>query len=204
VGAQLDPLLDHRLMVRLAAGDEAAMDDLVARWQRPVLACVRRFLGCSPEEAQDLAQEAFLRVWRERARFQPRAAFSTWLFTIALNLCRNRRRTAGRRPAPVSIDELARNHEPEHTGEDPFARLRGAEVASRVGRALAALPPNQRAALLLKRFEDLSYKEIAAVLAVTPAAVESLLVRARRTLAAALQEPLPAAAQETEAHGVQR
>ncbi len=192
---------DHLLMERLASGDESAMDDLVARWQRPALACAQRFLGCGPEEAQDVAQEAFLRVWRERSRFKPRAAFSTWLFTVVLNLCRNRLRTLRRRPALVALssdDSESCLELPASTSDDPYARARGSEMERRVRRALAALPENQRAAILLRRFEDMSYREISAVLGVSESAVESLLVRARRSLEAALVEP----AQGTEASGV--
>ncbi len=181
---------DRLLMERLAAGDDGALAELVARWQGPVTACVARFLGCPAEEASDLAQETFLRVWRERHRWQPRAAFSTWLFAIALNLCRNQRRSARRRPelVPIGADE-AGDGLPAVAApldDDPFERARAGEVAAVARRALLELPDTQRAALLLRRFEGLSYRDIATTLGVSEGAVESLLVRARRALAAAI------------------
>lgn len=194
-------------MERLAAGDDTALAELVSRWQKPVLAHVARFLGCSAEEARDVAQEAFLRVWRERRRWQPRAAFSTWLFTIVLNLCRNRRRSERRRPqlVPITVSDHGDPlpDPPASVADDPFARARTGELARRVRRALAALPANQRAVVLLRRFEGMSYREIAAVLDLSQGAVESLLVRARRALAEAILGADRAPAQETEAAGVE-
>jgi RNA polymerase sigma-70 factor (ECF subfamily) len=177
-------------MARLAAGEEDALAELVARWQKPVLAHVGRFLGCSAEEARDVAQEAFLRVWRERRRWRPEAAFSTWLFAVVLNLCRNQRRSAVRRPelVPIAVDEAGDPAAALAAGatDDPYARARAGEVAAIARRALLALPENQRSAILLRRFEGMSYREIAEVLGLTESAVESLLVRARRALAEAI------------------
>jgi RNA polymerase sigma-70 factor (ECF subfamily) len=194
-------------MARVAAGDETAFAELVTRWQKPVLAHVARFLGCSADEARDVAQEAFLRVWRERRRWRPRAAFSTWLFAVVLNLCRNQRRSVRRRPevVPFTVDDHGEPLPvvPAGVADDPFARARGAELARIAHRALLALPDNQRAAVLLRRFEGMSYREIAAVLDLSEAAVESLLVRARRALAAAILGADRAPAQETEGAGVE-
>lgn len=191
-------------MRRLADGDDAAMADLLAQWQRPVLGFICRFLGCSDDEARDLAQEVFLRVWRQRRRWRPEASFSTWLFTITGNLCRNRRRDLGRRPVllPVQTDEAGEPllTLPSPVAEDPHARAEAVELAARMRTAIAALPESQRAALLLRNFGSLSYREIGDVLGVTPPAVDSLLVRARRSLAAGLRPT----AQDSGRGGVQR
>jgi RNA polymerase sigma-70 factor (ECF subfamily) len=173
-------------MQRLAADDEEAMAGLVAHWQRPVLAYICRFLSCSDDEARDLAQEVFLRVWQQRRRWQPRASFSTWLFTIVSNLCRNRRRDLSRRPYLVAV-ETEPDGEPgldleAPVAADPHARAEAGELADKLRSAVGDLPEKQRAALLLRRFQAMSYREIAGILNVTPAAVDSLLVRARRRL----------------------
>jgi len=165
----------------IGAGDEAALARLMDRWQGPVLSYVCRFLGCPPEEARDVAQEVFLRVWAHAGRWKPNARFSTWLFTIVSNLCRNQLRSERRRPQMV---ELAAESQallaPENQG--PHSLAEAGETAARIQAALAELPENQRAALLLKRVEGLRYREIATVLEVSESAVESLLVRARRSL----------------------
>jgi RNA polymerase sigma-70 factor (ECF subfamily) len=193
------------LLRRLADGDETAMAEIVRQWQRPVLAYICRFLGCRDHEARDLAQEAFLRVWRSRDRWQPTARFSTWLFTIVSNLCRNRRRDLSRRPVLVALEQDEQDESavqlPAPVCHDPHARAEAGELAARIRGAVAELPERQRAALLLRRFQAMSYKEISEVLGVTPGAVDSLLVRARRALSAALvEEP----AQDSASRGVER
>jgi len=179
-------------MGRLAADDEPAMTELIEHWQRPVLAFICRSLGCDDDEARDLAQEVFLRVWRQRRRWKPTAAFSTWLFTIVTNLCRNRRRDLGRRPDLVPLDFDDRG-DPAldlqcSVADDPHARAEASALAGRLQRALEKLPENQRSALLLKRFQDMSYRQIAEILDVTTSAVDSLLVRARRNMLANLAQ----------------
>lgn len=184
-------------MRRVARGDEAAMADLVSRWERPVLGFVYRFLGCSGEDARDLAQEVFLRVWRQRKKWRPTAGFSTWLFTIAGNLCRNRRRDFGRRPILLPVVDGSVEVE---CGENPHSKAEAAQLAQRVRGAVATLPDAQREAVLLRHFGELSYREIARILNTTPAAVDSLLVRGRR----ALVRRLSSDAQEREDGGVER
>ncbi len=191
------------LMRRLAGGDEGAMAELVAHWQRPLLAYVCRFLGCSDDTACDLTQEVFLRVWLQRKRWRPKARFSTWLFTIVGNLCRNRLRDLSRRPQLVPV-ETDCGGEPglglqAPAASDPHARAEASELAARLRTALRELPEMQRAALFLRRFQAMSYRQIADTLGVTPAAVDSLLVRARRKLTDSL-----AAAQERRLSGVER
>jgi RNA polymerase sigma-70 factor (ECF subfamily) len=181
-------------MRRVALGDEAAMAELVSRWERPVLGYVYRFLTCSGEDARDLAQDVFLRVWRRRRKWKPTAGFSTWLFTIAGNLCRNRIRDLGRRPKLVPVEDGPDDR------EDPLSRAEAAQTARRVRGAIAILPDAQREVVLLRHFGGLSYREIAEISGTTPAAVDSMLVRARRSLAKRLcDDP-----QESEESGVER
>jgi RNA polymerase sigma-70 factor (ECF subfamily) len=168
------------------------MAALVRRWERPVQAYVYRFFACSDEDARDLAQEVFLRVWRQRRRWKPTAGFSTWLFTIAGNLCRNRKRDLGRRPALVPVEDGADGR------ADPHALAEAAQTARRVRDAVASLPEAQKEVVLLRHFGGLSYREIAEITDSTSAAVDSMLVRARRSLAKRLCE-VP---QESEESGV--
>ena len=193
--------IDVALMRRVAAGDDAAMAELVRSWQVPVLSFICRFLGCGKEDALDLSQEAFLRVWRQRRRWRPTARFSTWLFTIVSNLCRNHRRTISRRPELVRLagsgNDDTTPDPPAPPSANPYLCAEASQTAASIRAAVADLPELQRAALLLRRFGDLSYREIAAILDTTPSAVDSLLVRARRHLSQAL-------AQEKEIRGVQQ
>jgi len=169
------------------------MAELVGRWERPLLGFVYRFLGCSGDDARDLAQEVFLRLWRRRRKWRPTAGFSTWLFTIAGNLCRNRKRDLGRRPALVPLEDGADD------SQDPLSRAESAQMARKVRDAIALLPETQREAVLLRHFGGLSYREIAEISGSTPAAVDSMLVRARRTLAKRLCDK----PQESEESGVE-
>jgi len=181
------------LMGRLAEGDEHAMVELVGRWQQPVCAFICRFLGCQIEEAQDLAQEVFLKVWHQRNRWHAQAKFSTWLFTIVANLCRNQLRDAGRRPhlVPVQLENREDSVLSVEAGPDgdPLALAEAAELSRRLRSAVAELPERQREAFLLRRFAGLRYREIADILGVSPQSVDSLLVRARRFLVEKTQDP---------------
>ena len=179
-------------MRRIARGDEAAMAELVLRWERPVLGFIYRFLACSGDDARELAQEVFLRVWRRRRKWKPTARFSTWLFTIAGNLCRNRKRDLGRRPDLVPVQDGADN------SANPHSLAEEAQTARRVRAAVTGLPEAERAVILLRHFGGLSYREIAEISGTTPAAVDSMLVRARRRLAARLCDK----PQESEGNGV--
>ena len=177
---------EHRWMEAVAAGDEAAFEQLIARHGSVVLNTIRRFVG-DTGRAEELTQEVFLRVWRAAPRYEPTAAFRTWLFTIVRRLCWNELRRAGRE---VSIDDelgegpsgggIARLTSEEPLPED---RLLLAERATAVRAAIQDLPPAQRMAVICRRYEELSYEEIAEALGTTVSAVKSLLVRARRALA---------------------
>ena len=184
---------DAALMLRVKRGDRAAFEELVARYQQPVLNFIFRTLPDSAE-AEDLAQGVFVQVWKSAARYEPAAKFSTWLFTIARNLCLNELRRRSRHPAD-SLDAPARSDSDEPRGhgiEDkreaaaPDTLLRG-ELEAKVSEAVAALPENQRTALLLWQREEMAYEDIAEVLDCSLSAVKSLIHRSRETLKSRLK-----------------
>ena len=174
-------------MMRVRRGDAAAFAELVQRYWQPIVGRFCRQLG-DRQEAEDLAQDVFLRLYRARGRYTPRAKFSTWLFHVARNVARNAVRTRRRHPCrPLSRlssgepdDAFTRRYLPDR-GEAPSRPLERAELAVVVRGALAALADRQRAALELQ-FQDRTYREIAHRLALTPEATKSLLYRARQQL----------------------
>jgi len=174
---------DDILMERTAAGDEQAFRQLVARWERPVHAFLAHMLG-SAEDAEDMTQDTFLAVYDRAGRYRPEGRFRSWLLRIAGNRARSalRRRRIVRW---VTFDPAS--HDRGAGGDDPLQDLERREATARVRAAVASLPERQRAAVALKRFQGLSYQEIAEVLETTVPAVESLLQRAgdalRRELA---------------------
>jgi RNA polymerase sigma-70 factor (ECF subfamily) len=188
--AELDP--DAALMLRVKQGDTAAFVGLVEKYKQPILNLAFRTLR-DETEAEDLAQTVFVQAWKSAARYQPTAKFSTWLFTIARNLCLNEIRRRKRHPAE-SLDQTRDDAEeqPLLQVEDkrvtsaPHELLRG-ELEQKVDEALAALPENQRTALMLCRQEELSYEEIAKVLGCSLSATKSLIHRARETLKSRLK-----------------
>jgi len=183
--ASLDP--DAALMLRVKQGDTAAFTTLVEKYKQPVLNLAFRTLR-DETEAEDLAQTTFVQAWKSATRYEPSAKFSTWLFTIARNLCLNEIRRRSRHPAE-SLDQTRDDDadQPLHQVEDrrnpaaPDDLLRG-ELERKVDEALSGLPENQRTALLLCRQEELSYEEIATVLGCSLSATKSLIHRARETI----------------------
>ena len=183
--AHPDP--DAVLMLRVKRGDRAAFAELVEKYKQPVMNLVYRTLR-DETEAEDLAQNVFLQVYKSARRYESRARFSTWLFTIARNLCLNEIRRRSRHPAD-SIEESHAEHEdqPRQQFEDkssvaPPEKLLHGELAQKIEEALAELPENQRTAILLCRQEELSYEEIARVLGCSLSATKSLIHRGRETL----------------------
>lgn len=170
-------------MQRIAADDEQALAELVEAVGPALLAFVERSLGSRGHEAEDIAQEAFIRLWRARHRWRPTAAVRTYLFTIATRLALNRQRGWRRRPPelPCSLDEGDAPELPD-TAPDPERLAVSAQLRRTLARELEVLPATQRLALLLKAVGGLRYEEIAEVLNVSAAAVESLLSRARARL----------------------
>lgn len=170
-------------MCRIQRDDEHALAELVAALGPSLLGFVERALGSRGHEAEDVAQEAFIRLWRARHRWRPSATVRTFLFTIASRLCLNRQRGWRRRPAvPLVADEDGVAPELRDEAPDPERLAAAAQLRRSLREEIATLPPNQRLALLLKLVEGLRYDEIAAALDCSPAAVESLLSRARARL----------------------
>jgi len=174
-------------MDRFGAGDEQAFDELFQRNAAGVYRIAVRFVG-SPDDANDILQEAFLRVFLARDKWVPKAKFTTWLYRIVVNLClKQRRREKG--AACLSLDSSAAK-----LGADPPVNpaspeecdarnlLLRKELAAAVREAIQALPADQRMAVMLHRYEGLSYKEIAHAMRRSVSSVESLLHRAKRTL----------------------
>ena len=183
--AKIDP--DAALMLRVKRGDMEAFTQLVDKFKRPVINLAWRTLR-DETEAEDLAQTVFLQVYKSAPRYQSKAKFSTWLFTIARNLCLNEIRRRSRHPAesmdaphPVQDDQPLHQFEETGTPAPPDNLLRG-ELELNVAQAIADLPENQRIALLLCREEELSYEEIAEVLGCSLSATKSLIHRGRETL----------------------
>ena len=176
---------DRALMVRVQAGDEAALGFLMDRWELPVTALIARLL-LNRTEAAELAQETFVRVWQQRTRYRPAAAFRPWIFAIAVNLARNRLRWWRRRPQ-VALDAWTEGLADEAAGASGAPRLEEAERAAAVRDAVAALPLDQREALVLFEYEGLAQAEIAAAVGATPKAVETRIHRAREKLRRSLR-----------------
>lgn len=172
------PLSDDELMVRGAEGDEEAFRLLVERWQGPVFAFLSRMLG-SPDEAQDLGQEAFLRVCREAGRYQPEGRFRSWLFRIAGNLARSRLR---RRKVLEWVRFDPGTHDRHASGEPSDRKVERKETSEVVRRALHRLPERQRQAIVLQHYHQLSYQEIAEAMRTSVSSVQSLLHRGTTTL----------------------
>jgi len=197
---EIDP--SWALLRRVAGADERAFTELVKLYQDRLLRLAERLLG-EAEEARDAVQDVFLKVWRKAASAQPRGQLYTWLYRIAVNHCLNRLRrrkivrflrleapwregSEGSEGPGGAAGDLP--FDPPQGGADPEERLLARRRWQRTKAAIAALPANQRAVLVLARFEGLSYREIAEVLGITLGAVESRLFRAMRALEGVLRE----------------
>ncbi len=180
-------------MLAFQAGDESAFDRLFERWSGRLLHFVERMVR-EPAVAEELVQETFLRVHRARDRYEPKARFSTWLYTIAGNAARNELRRPFRREhhdsADATPDPASESAPLQLVSSDPSPdRVAHARrVGDEVDGALAGLPPRQREALWLCAVEGLSYAEIAEVLDTSEKSVKALVHRARVGLVAALDE----------------
>ena len=178
---------DVRLMVQVRGDIQGAFEALVERYQNRLVGILYHMVG-NKEEAEDLCQEVFLRIYRARKGYRPRAKFSTWLFTIANNLALNHLRRKGRnRSLPLGGVSSSQPVSPVAThleGREgtPSAQMRQAELSDLVRDALGTLNEDQKMAVLLNKFEDMSYAEIADVMGRSPEAIKSLLARARNQL----------------------
>ena len=175
---------DEQLMERLQGGDDSALTELMRRWELPVKRFLFRLVG-NGAEAEDLAQEVFVRVYTKRGTYRSGARFSAWLFTIAANQARNRLRWWRRRPTLSLDDWLESGREVADETAAPAAVARAREEAERreaVQRAVAALPLDQRTAIVLFAYEGKPMAEIAEIVGCSPKAVENRLYRARLRL----------------------
>jgi RNA polymerase sigma-70 factor (ECF subfamily) len=196
---------DVRLMIAVRDDVPGAFEELVGAYQHRLINVMQHLIGRT-DEAEDLAQEVFLRVYRARKKYRARCKFSTWLFTIANNLGLNWLRSRQRKPVvslpaqdsgplgPRPAEQLVPARD-----KPPSQRLQQEELAAVVREALDTLNERQRMAVVLNKFEDMNYAEIAEVMGLTTKAVKSLLNRARTNLRVALAgyvyadgEPVPA------------
>jgi len=193
VGADL--ISDAQMMLRVKAGDQSAFDYLVAKYRRPMVSFMYR-MARNAAVAEDLAQEVFLRIYRSRATYEASAKFTTWLYRIATNLAVNHARdTRHERPeVTVSLDEP--DEESGTTFELPDGNLTAEQAMVRRERLLAirrrveALPEQQRMAVIMHKYQQMDYKQIAEVLKKSESATKSLLFRAYETLREQLKEYL--------------
>ncbi|MFM9118594.1 MAG: sigma-70 family RNA polymerase sigma factor [Planctomycetota bacterium] len=188
----LDP--DVRLMLEVQADQAAAFQELVLRYQNRLIAVLGNQVH-DRDLAEELAQEVFLRVYRARKNYLPDAKFSTWIFTIAHNVAANALRSRSRRrevrlqPSnphdsnPFSLEQLAT----ARSGQQPTRRLDNLEITEIVKQAIESLGDQQRMALLLSKYEEMSYADIAKAMELSVSSVKSLLWRARENLRLALE-----------------
>ena len=178
---------DHSCMVRLIAGDDLALNELMERWQKPLLSFILRYVG-NYADSIELAQETFVRVYHYRSRFNFKSKFSTWLLTVATNLCKHHARWRKRHPT-ISLDDTAGMDEKfdeylSISSEEIPSDLAGrSELGKLVKEEIERLPHDLKTAVLLFAYDDLSYAEIAVILGCTPKAVETRLYRVRKLLA---------------------
>jgi len=174
---------DVRLMRLVARGDTVAFEKLIERHQSLVIGTVARMLG-SNSDVEDIAQQVFIRVWKSASRYVPRAKFTTWLLKITRNLVFNELRRAKRRAhAPLqpeaNVEEMQLKDE---SNPSPDASLLELELQEAIEKAIGELPETQRMALVLRRYEEFSYEQIADILNLSVPAVKSVLFRARTEL----------------------
>jgi RNA polymerase sigma-70 factor (ECF subfamily) len=178
---------DTELVRRCQAGDLSAFDDLMVRYEKKVYSLCYR-MARDPDDAADLAQEAFIKVYRALPAFRGRSSFSTWLFRIVTNTCLDDRRHRGSRPSLVSLDRTVDTGDGEMTpelpgdGPDPPDCAEKAETQAEIRVLLALLPAEQRLVLVMRDMEGYSYEEIAEVLGLNIGTVKSRINRARARL----------------------
>jgi len=179
---------DVQLMLDVKAGDDSSFELLLRKYRTPLVNFLNRMVRNSAT-AEDLAQEVFLRVYRARQDYAPSAKFTTWMFRIATNLALNSRRDGRHHQLDVSIDQPADDrHEDQPPMEVPDRtpgieqELMARDRAARIRRAVESLPEKQRAAVLLHKYQEMDYDEIARILGCSESALKSLLFRAYETL----------------------
>jgi RNA polymerase sigma-70 factor, ECF subfamily len=184
-----DEKSDNELMEELQAGQDGALSALIERWQQPLAAFVYRYMQ-NATDTSEITQETFVRVYQSRLRYRPGSRFSTWLFTIAANLCRNRARWRKRHPTvPLDFggggqDQALAPLEmtPDERAQAPNEPIEERERAEAVREAIGDLPHDLKTALILFQYEHLSHQEIGAVVGCSSKAVETRIYRARQLL----------------------
>jgi RNA polymerase sigma-70 factor (ECF subfamily) len=179
--------LDHASMVRLIAGDDLALNELMERWQKPLHSFILRYVG-NYADSIELAQETFVRVYHHRSRFNFKSKFSTWLLTIATNLCKHHARWRKRHPTislndTAGMDGMLDECLSIAAEEIPSALAERSELGKLVKEEIEKLPHDLKTAILLFAYDDLSHAEIGVILGCTPKAVETRLYRVRKLLA---------------------
>ncbi len=189
---------DKALMIQIAQGDEAALRTLIEKHQGAVYGTIAKMLG-DPVEAQDLAQQVFVRVYRAAGSYRATAQFKTWMFTIVRNLVFNEHRRRSRATL-ISLSQPENEQGnpggssgldlPDQANKTPGENVLREEMLRKVDEAILALPEQQRLAIVLRRYDEFSYEQIAEILKTSVPATKSLLFRARETLRMALQHYL--------------
>jgi len=178
---------DNELMKRIGSGEITAFKPLVEKYQRMVMATIYRYTGSS-HDVEDLAQEIFFKVFKAAKRYTPQAKFSTWLYRVVANHCFNYRRSQKRDAIVTSLDHSFSGEDKpslqiaETEEKQPENKVLQKEIKETLKKAINELPDRQRMAIVLYRFEGLSYKEITKVLGCSLSSVESLLFRAMTNL----------------------
>jgi RNA polymerase sigma-70 factor, ECF subfamily len=183
---------DVQLMLDVKSGDDSSFELLLHRYRTPVVNFLYRMVR-DAAAAEDLAQEVFLRVYRARGQYMPTAKFTTWMFRIATNLALNALRDGRYRRTEISIDQSPTGHSSDGENEKPALEIADQQAtievelirrdrAEQIRRAVESLPEKQRAAVLLHKYQEMDYDEIAGVLGCSESALKSLLFRAYETL----------------------
>ena len=191
VGRSDEDAEDVRLMELVSGGDTSAFEELIERHQSLVAGTVARMLG-SNSDVEDIAQQVFIRVWKSARRYVPRAKFTTWLLKITRNLVFNELRRSKRHAlVPLQTDPGMEEFPlKDEKSSPPDASLLESELQQAIEEAIMQLPESQRMALILRRYEQLSYEEIAEILDLSVPAVKSVLFRARTELRSRLSRYL--------------
>lgn len=178
-----ETMIDHELMVKIGNGDHFAFRHLVDRHQNSLVGTISKMLG-NESDSEDIAQQVFIRIWKHAKRYKPENKFTTYLYTIARNLVYNESRRRARKKT-ASTEHLSEEHHlqfPDDANHEPDNNLLEAELRDAIDAAIRKLPENQRMAVVLRRYENVPYEEIAVILNTSVPSVKSLLFRARTTL----------------------
>ncbi len=177
--------LDEELVLRVQQGDKSAYDLLVIKYQHRIIQLVNRYIK-DPSDAQDVAQEAFIKAYRALGNFRGESAFYTWLYRIAINTAKNYLMSRSRRSADAQVDVLDAEQiekAPQLQGmETPERQLLNEEIVETIKTAIAKLPEEMRVAIMLREFEGMSYEEIAQAMDCPVGTVRSRIFRAREAI----------------------